>query len=145
MLRRCPANPSAILPAVKEKSDIAGSLSVSIVGAGNLGTALALTLPLAGYEVAFVVARAKAAPRPGAKALAGKAKVRFVELGKRPLDTGLVSIAVPDDSIAQVASRLASTQGWKGRIVFHSSGALTSDAAPLLCGQRAREWHPFTL
>ena len=103
-----------------------------------------MTLPSAGYEVAFVASRAKT-PRPGAKVPARKAKARFVELGKQPLDTDLVWIAVPDDSIAQVASRLASTQGWKGRIVFHSSGALTSDElAPLRAkGARVASVHPM--
>ena len=118
---------------------------MSIVGAGNLGTALALTLPTAGCEVKFIAARTKSGNRRHAKALTRRVKARLVALGKQPLDTALVWITVPDDSIAQVAGKLASVQGWKGRIVFHSSGALTSDElAPLReKGARVASVHPM--
>jgi len=118
---------------------------VSIVGAGNLGTALALTLPSAGCEVKFIVTRTKSGSQRHAKALARRVKARLVELGNQPLDTALVWITVPDDSIAQVARKLAGVQNWKGRIVFHSSGALTSDElAPLReKGARVASVHPM--
>lgn len=118
---------------------------MSIVGAGNLGTALALTLPSAGYEVKFIAVRAKSGSLRYAKALARRVKARLVELGKQPLDTALVWVTVPDDRIAQVARKLASAQDWKGRIVFHSSGALISDElAPLReKGARAASVHPM--
>ena len=79
------------------------------------------------------------------KALARRVKARLVEFGKQPLDTALVWIAVPDDSIVQVARKLASTQDWKGRVVFHSSGALTGDElAPLReKGARVASVHPM--
>ncbi len=49
-----------------------------------------------------------------------------------PPDTDIVWLTVPDDVIAEVAGQLAATQKWKGKIVFHSSGALTSEElAPL--------------
>src|SRR5271157_5534969 len=136
---------SAILPAVRKQSGTAHGLTVSIVGTGNLGTALALTLPGAGYEVQFVAARKKSGNQRHAKALARRVKARLVELGKQPLDTDLVWITVPDDSIAQVARQLAGAQGWKGRIVVHSSGALTSDElAPLReKGARVASVHPM--
>ena len=114
---------------------------MSIVGAGNLGTALALTLPSAGCEVKFIATRRRNRTAAHTKALARKLKARLVELGKEPLDTDLVWITVPDDCIAQVASQLAGAQDWKGRIVLHSSGALTSDELELRCAQRARGWH----
>src|SRR5271166_3496259 len=133
-----------MLPAVRKKLRRAGPLTVSIVGAGNLGRALALTLPLAGCEVKFIATRVKNKSGP-TKSLARKVKARLVELGKEPLDTDLVWIAVPDDSIAQVASRLANAQEWKGRIVVHSSGALTSEElAPLHeKGARVSSVHPM--
>src|SRR5208337_2348445 len=120
-------------------------LTVSIVGAGNLGTALALTLPAAGYEVKFIGVRAKSSSSAASRGLARKVKARLVELGKQALDTDIVWITVPDDSIAQVAHQLAGTQDWKGRIVFHSSGALTSDElAPLrVKGARVASVHPM--
>jgi len=121
-----------MLPAVRKKLATARSLTVTIVGAGNLGTALALALPPAGYAVKFIATRATVAASPRTKALARRVKARLAHLGKQSLDTDVVWITVPDDAIAQVARRLAGTQDWKGKIVFHSSGALTSDElAPL--------------
>jgi predicted short-subunit dehydrogenase-like oxidoreductase (DUF2520 family) len=147
---------SAILPAVRNKSSSSRPLTVSIVGAGNLGTALALTLPAAGYEVKFIGVRAKAVSRTASKGFARKVKARLVDLGtgapasspavgEKPLDTDIVWITVPDDSIAQVSRRLAGTQVWRGRVVFHSSGALTSDElAPLRAkGARVASVHPM--
>ncbi len=118
---------------------------MSIVGAGNLGTALALTLPGVGCEIKFIATRRKNRTAAHTKALARKLKARLVELGKEPLDTDLVWITVPDDAIAQVASQLAGAQDWKGRIVLHSSGALTSDElAPLRAkGARVASVHPM--
>ena len=127
------------------KSSTARAFTVSIVGAGNLGTALALTLPGAGCEVKVLATRAKSGERRHAAALARRVKARLVPLGTYPLDTDLVWITVPDDAVAQVASRLARTQDWKGRLVFHSSGALTSDElAPLReKGARVASVHPM--
>ena len=65
-------------------------------------------------------------------------KARTVEIGKQPLDSGIVWITVPDDAIAGVARALAQSQDWKGKIVFHSSGALTSDELVSLRGKGAR-------
>ena len=136
---------SAILRAVRRQSDPARGLTIGIVGAGNLGTALALTLPGAGCEVKFIATRTKNTTRPGTKALARKLKARLVELGKEPLDADLLWITVPDDFIAQVARKLADVQDWRGKIVFHSSGALTSDElAPLRAGgARVASVHPM--
>lgn len=115
--------------------------SISIVGPGNLGTALALTLPRAGYAVKLLAARHK---RAHVGALARKIDARVIDVGK-PLPTDIVWITVPDDAIAGVARLLASPQDWKGKIVFHSSGALTSDElAPLrVKGARVASVHPM--
>jgi predicted short-subunit dehydrogenase-like oxidoreductase (DUF2520 family) len=136
---------SAILPAVQKKSLATGSLTVSIVGAGSLGTALALTLPSAGYAVKVIAVRAKALSSAASKGLARKAKAQLIELGTQPLDSDIVWIAVPDDYITHVARQLASTQDWKGRIVLHSSGALTSEELASLHakGARVASVHPM--
>jgi predicted short-subunit dehydrogenase-like oxidoreductase (DUF2520 family) len=67
-----------------------------------------------------------------------------VELGKSTLPEGLIWITVPDDAIAAVAAKLAALQDWRGRTVFHSSGALTSDALQPLRdkGARVASVHP---
>jgi predicted short-subunit dehydrogenase-like oxidoreductase (DUF2520 family) len=48
-------------------------------------------------------------------------------VGDSALDSRLVWITVPDDAIAKVATKLARKQDWRGKLVLHSSGALTSD------------------
>jgi predicted short-subunit dehydrogenase-like oxidoreductase (DUF2520 family) len=85
----------------------------------------------AGYEVRFLaIHRAKADKK--LQALASRLKARMVAIGRAPLATEVVWIAVPDDAIGGVAERLAKSQEWRGRIAVHSSGALTSDElAPL--------------
>lgn len=118
---------------------------MSIVGPGNLGAALALTLPAAGYAVKLIATRTRGGGRSETRSLARKTKTRLVELGKHPLDTDIIWIAVPDDAIATTARRLANTQEWEGKIVFHSSGALTSDELAALRerGARVASVHPM--
>jgi predicted short-subunit dehydrogenase-like oxidoreductase (DUF2520 family) len=129
---------------VPKQSRPHGRPTVSIVGAGNLGTALALTLPSAGYVVKFIATRAKRTTSRETTGLARRVKARLVSLGKEPLDSDLVWITVPDDAIAVTALRLAPSQDWRGKIVFHSSGALTSDdLAPLRDqGAKVASVHP---
>ncbi len=119
-----------------------GRPSISIVAPGNLGTALALALPHAGYEVKFLASRHK---RAHVRALARKIRAQVVDLGKQSLTTDIVWITVPDDAITDVAQLLARSQDWKGKTVFHSSGALTSDElSPLLAkGARVASVHPM--
>jgi len=71
-------------------------------------------------------------------ALARRTKAQLVTLGKQPLDTDIVWLTVPDDSIAEVSRALAASQSWKGKFVFHSSGALTSDELASLQKQGAK-------
>lgn len=116
--------------------------SISIVGPGNLGTALALTLSRAGYDVKLLAARHKGAH---VRSLARKIEAKLFKPGMQPLTTGIVWITVPDDAIAGVAQVLVRSQEWKGRTVFHSSGALTSDElSPLRAkGARVASVHPM--
>ena len=133
---------SAILPAVSKPSPSKARPSISIVGPGNLGTALALTLPSAGYDVKFLATRHK---RAHVRALARKIQAQLVAPGEQALTTDIVWITVPDDAIAGVARLLARSQEWKGKLVFHSSGALTSDElSPLRAkGARVASVHPM--
>jgi len=112
--------------------------SISIVGPGNLGRALALTLPPAGYEVRFLAARGKSVRSSRFRTLSRRIKARTVEIGKQTLATDIIWITVSDDAIAGVARALAQSQDWEGKIVFHSSGALTSNELVSLRGKGAR-------
>ena len=101
--------------------------SISIVGPGNLGSALATELARIGYSVRQIVSRRNSAGLSVARATARRVKAQHVFLGEAILDSDIVWITVPDDAIAQVARQLAATQSWKGKIILHPSGALTSD------------------
>jgi len=133
-----------MLPAVPKPS---GSQrpTITIVGPGNLGGALALTLSQVGYTVSAIVVRQRSTHIRQAKALARRMGGGLVLFGKQALVSDLVWITVPDDAIALVARALALSGAWKGRIVFHSSGALSSDElAPLRAqGARVASVHPM--
>ena len=123
---------------------IAERLTVSLVGPGNLGSALALSLALARFRIDFfVVHSSRRVPSETVK-LARRVKAKIVVFGQTPLDSDLVWITVPDDVIADVAARLAPTQEWRGTTVFHSSGALTSDVLSPLRekGAKTASVHP---
>jgi predicted short-subunit dehydrogenase-like oxidoreductase (DUF2520 family) len=124
-------------------------LSVSIIGAGRLGTALGLALKTAGYNIEVVAARRAAAADRAAKAFGPKTlALSALQLSKLNPDQhdrlnrcSLVFIATPDDIIAPVALQLSeifapniSSSGDDKRraslqrVVLHTSGALAADA-----------------
>lgn len=77
--------------------------------------------------------------------LAREIGAKVAEVGQVALRPGVVWITVPDGSIASVAAALAARQVWQGSIVFHTSGALTSDELePLRAkGARVASVHPL--
>jgi predicted short-subunit dehydrogenase-like oxidoreductase (DUF2520 family) len=119
--------------------------SVAIVGAGRLGTALALALDACGYEVRALVARSatharRAATRAGLNALALGAS----RLGALPT-VELLFITTPDDALAETAKRLAALPEARARVALHTSGALSSSVLAPLGGRgyRVGSMHPL--
>jgi len=104
---------------------------VAIVGAGNLGSALALALGRAGYGVEAVIARSRGASLRKAQALAKQVGAR-VSTDLSDVRADLIWFCVPDAEIALAARSLAGKIEWKGRVALHSSGALTSDELSVL-------------
>jgi predicted short-subunit dehydrogenase-like oxidoreductase (DUF2520 family) len=102
--------------------------TVSIIGAGRLGTALALALASRGYSVEAVVARSLSHAQKARRALADGLALSESQLSELPAST-LILIATPDDVISSVARKLAKSQKGKpkGRTVLHTSGALSSE------------------
>jgi predicted short-subunit dehydrogenase-like oxidoreductase (DUF2520 family) len=100
--------------------------SITIVGAGSLGSSLAVSLHKAGYRVKEVVSRAKPASRRRAQLLAKRIGARVVTIGKSAIQSEVVWLCVPDREIRVCAETLAHSGEWKGKVVFHSSGALSS-------------------
>src|SRR2546425_8362882 len=119
--------------------------SVSIIGAGRVGTALGLALKAANYRVEIVVTKHRVSARRAAT-LIGPQTVGLVEdqldgLSRSQLASfnraSLTIIATPDDSIAPLAKRLATVFRFKSiglapreksapSVVLHTSGALPS-------------------
>ena len=100
---------------------------IAIIGAGNLACALASALHRAGYEIELVVGRSRALSQKRACRLAEEVGSRAANSLPESLHARLIWICVPDSAIARVAESLVRQIDWKGRLVFHSSGALTSD------------------
>jgi predicted short-subunit dehydrogenase-like oxidoreductase (DUF2520 family) len=113
-------------------------VAVSIVGPGRLGSALAVNLERAGYEIRSLVTRSRRRVSGDTTKLARRVGAKIVPLGEKAPDTRVVWITVPDDKIAVVAAKLAAAQEWRGRTVFHSSGALTSNVLSELRAKGAK-------
>jgi predicted short-subunit dehydrogenase-like oxidoreductase (DUF2520 family) len=99
---------------------------IAIVGPGRLGSALAQELRRVGYRISGIVSRNSIASRRRARALAKKVHAVAAVANVR-LDADLVWFCVPDREIGKAARQLAHATEWKGKIAFHSSGALPSD------------------
>jgi predicted short-subunit dehydrogenase-like oxidoreductase (DUF2520 family) len=101
--------------------------TIAIVGPGKLGTALAQALRSAGYRIPEIVARDGSANSTAARSLARKLGSRYSPLSLAKFEADVIWICVSDDAIAGVARQLARRKDWRGKIVLHSSGALSSE------------------
>jgi predicted short-subunit dehydrogenase-like oxidoreductase (DUF2520 family) len=116
--------------------------SVTIVGPGRLGTALARSLRNAGIRVAEVVYRKSPA---AAKRLAKSMNARAVAFDEAEFSGTVIWVCVGDAEIEATARQVAKRRLWKGTVVFHSSGALSADdLAPLRKrGAKVASVHPM--
>jgi predicted short-subunit dehydrogenase-like oxidoreductase (DUF2520 family) len=104
-----------------------GKASITLIGAGNLAQALGPALKAAGYKIEFVAARETASSRRRAAMLAGALEARTQSLNDAGPTSDILWICHTDDALAETAKLLARKPGWSGKIIFHSSGALSSD------------------
>lgn len=128
--------------AVKTKS---GRPTITLIGAGNLAQVLGPALRVAGYKIDAVAARSSAQSRKRAVALARNLRAQVVALEDVAPDSDIIWICHTDDALANTAKWLALKPGWRDKIVFHSSGALTSDVlGPLKrAGASTASLHPM--
>lgn len=113
---------------------------IGIIGAGTVGSALAVVLARAGFAIAGIASRNPASAQALAARLPGK--VPALDTQAVVDRAGLVILTVPDDAIQAVATGLA----WPaGRSVVHCSGAATSDllAPAAAAGTRIGSFHPL--
>jgi predicted short-subunit dehydrogenase-like oxidoreductase (DUF2520 family) len=131
----------------KQSRKVGRKPTVSVVGAGRLGTALAMALASCGYRLEAVVARRQVRARRASNLISsGPVPLSEERVDELPASE-LVIIATPDDVIAATARRLASFQkgAGQGRTVLHTSGALSSDIlSPLAAeGFHVGSLHPL--
>lgn len=100
--------------------------SITVVGPGNLGSAMARALHAAGYRLDELVYHAPASRRR-AQTLAKELGAPAVELEKARFGADVTWLCVPDAAIASCAAALSRGE-WQGKIVLHASGALPSRA-----------------
>lgn len=124
---------------------MASKLKITIVGPGRLGRALALGLKQAGYGIDEIVSRDRAGSRRAARELARKVGATAATGKTVRLDAGLIWFLMPDREISVVAKELAAAISWKGKLAFHSSGALGSAELGALQrrGAAVASVHPF--
>jgi predicted short-subunit dehydrogenase-like oxidoreductase (DUF2520 family) len=101
--------------------------TITLIGAGNLAQALGPALKAAGYTVDFIAARETASSRRRAAMLARLLDARAQSLNDAGPTSDILWICHTDDALAETAKLLARKPGWSGKIVLHSSGALSSD------------------
>jgi predicted short-subunit dehydrogenase-like oxidoreductase (DUF2520 family) len=97
-------------------------LKLGFIGAGTVGTALAVRLRSKGYQVVAVSSRSEASAKNLAQAVSG---CQAFNSNQAVVDAAeLVFITTPDDAIASVASQI---QWHSGQSVVHCSGADSTD------------------
>ncbi len=119
--------------------------SITLIGAGNLARTLGPALRAAGYRIDAVAARETASSRRRAAMLATTLGAKAVPLAQAGPDSDIIWICHTDDALVETARKLARKSGWQGKIVFHSSGALSSDVlVPLKrAGAHVASLHPM--
>jgi predicted short-subunit dehydrogenase-like oxidoreductase (DUF2520 family) len=95
---------------------------LGFIGAGTVGTALAIRLSSKGYQIAAVSSRSQTSARKLAEAISG---CYAASNNQDVADTsGLVFVTTPDDAITSVVSQI---QWHTGQSVVHCSGADSTD------------------
>lgn len=118
-------------------------LSVSVIGAGRLGGALALALADRGYRIENLFARNRQTAESIIDRFKSKPSIQSLADCDR-ISSQIIIIAVQDAEIERVAKLLVQrTQ--KGTFIFHTSGSLSSKIlAPLAkVGCRTGSIHPL--
>ena len=106
--------------------------TISIVGAGTVGSTLSMALRAKGYPVASVVSRSGPPAVALARALkCSRASTSIVDISP---DTEVLLLTVPDGAVAGVAKQVSAVKQLRFRKMFiaHCSGAHSADVlAPL--------------
>ncbi|MDZ7377190.1 MAG: DUF2520 domain-containing protein [candidate division KSB1 bacterium] len=118
--------------------------TITIIGLGRLGSALAHALHHWNYQIKAVIDSKLSIAASIAQAVKAETFGSKLPL---PVAANMVFLCVPDDEIAPIAALLARSDGkeFLPRYAFHCSGALTSDALTPLrqLGVHCASLHPI--
>ncbi len=120
--------------------------TVAIVGTGNVARVLTIALLNSGVRVTEIVSRDTEDSKIKAVKLARNLTARTSTLKDAQLTAKTIWVCVADGAIAEVAAQLAQLPvSWKNKVVFHASGALTSDELNVLRkkGAAVASLHPM--
>jgi predicted short-subunit dehydrogenase-like oxidoreductase (DUF2520 family) len=119
--------------------------TLSIIGAGRVGRALGRRLRELGWKIGAVVTSSEPSARKAVRSIgAGRA---HAFLTRQVLAAQVILITTQDHSVAAVAAELAriGAEELRGKIVLHTSGALSSDVLDSVrqCGAAVGSMHPL--
>lgn len=119
--------------------------SITFVGAGNLANALGPALKAAGYSIDVVAGRSRPESQRRTRMLAGRLGAKWCSLEEVKPTSGIVWLLHTDDALEATAQKLARSAGWRGKVVLHSSGAMSSDVLASLkkAGAHTASLHPM--
>lgn len=100
--------------------------TITIIGPGRLGSALAHALNDTGYEIREIICGNNVPSRTAAERLAREVGTKAALLRGPRLDADVIWFCVPDSKIAEAAEELGGGN-LRDKIALHSSGALSSD------------------
>ena len=119
--------------------------SLAIIGAGRVGRALGRRLRELGWKIGAVVTRTEPTARKAVRSIGAGQAHAFIT--RQVLLAQLILITTPDRSVAEASEELAriGAEELRGKIVLHTSGALSSEVlAPARnCGASVGSMHPL--
>ena len=102
--------------------------TISIIGAGKVGSTMAMLFFRAGYCIVSVISRHKSSARKLARLV--QCPHYSDSLSEISSETRIICIAVPEESILGIAEEISKNEllDFSTLAVFHTSGSLSSDA-----------------
>ncbi len=119
--------------------------TLSIIGAGRVGRALGRRLRELGWKIGAVVSSSESSARKAVRSIGAGRSHAF--LTRQVLAAQVILITTPDRCTAEIAGDLAriGAEELRGKIVLHTSGALSSDVLDPVrrCGAAVGSMHPL--
>ncbi|MBS4031015.1 MAG: DUF2520 domain-containing protein [Clostridiales bacterium] len=116
-------------------------MRIVIVGAGNVGTALAVLLKQAGHTIIGIASRTEESATKAGTLLGAPYATDPLQFTRQ---ADIVFLTTPDRAIADVCAQIAAKDGFsQGTIVAHTSGAHSSQILNSAIGARTISFHPL--